>query len=468
MWVEVASFSQLMSDFPPFGVFSKRSLYMRPFDRRRPVGGRDGLPSEAAGSRPAFEDVYQATFPLVWRLVRRLGIPPPDQADIAQEVFLRASRELDTRDPSVDLVAWLFQITTHTATRHRRLARNRREVPIDELEDLAGYREDTSLIEGVAHRERGRLVSYLVQKIENVPARLVFVMHDLEQRTIAEITRALDMPRHIARDCLVRGRKSFRAAVNALHPADRDVLGVRRSGCIPFLLLDLAKLAEAERHLDDRAADAQAWIWGRLQERMRASTGGGERAPRGTAQRAMRRIPHSAAQALGAVLVVFVAGTVVGLFARPRLPALESEAPVRISPDDVVSRRATTPDARATFMPAGTTPGGMVASWTGEAVPRSSALEKARTSRRAAGIPRADRDFGDDDETLLDRARAHLERREPRPDLAIVSLQRHSQRFPKSPRAQDREALFGRALALAAQANPSAAGSTNPMPGDGP
>lgn len=449
---------------------------MRPSDRRPPAvprgraGGGSEPPGNVTGPRPSFEDVYRATFPLVWRLLRRSGIPEPDQPDIAQEAFLRAFQELNTRDTSVDLVGWICQITNHAATRHRRLRRNDRELLANEAGDLAGRVGDTRLIEGVARRERWRLVDHLVQSIEDGRARLVFIMHDLEQRTIADITRALGIPRRTARDRLEMGRERFRAAVNALHPADREVLGVRRSGMFPFFVLDLARIAEAERHLDERTAAVQERIWRLLQERMRPVANGGQ-APRGAVRRALGRIPHSSAQALGAGLIVFLVGAVVGLFARPHLPALASEAPVRITPDDVLilTGATTTPAAYdvATMTPAGSTSSAMVASWTG-ATPRSSTLDVAPASRRAADIPGAGRDLRGEDKTLLDRARAHLGRRTSRPDLALENLRRHAREYPNSPRARDREALLALALALAAQTNQAAAaGATNLTPGDG-
>ena len=461
-----------MSIPPPFGVFSKRNSYVKPSDRRHHAvprgraGGWGGPPGDVTGPPPSFEDVYQATFPLVWRLLRRLGVPEPDQPDIAQDAFLRAFQELNTRDTNVDLVGWICQITNHAATRHRRLSRNYRELLANKAEDLADRVGDTRLIEGIARREHWRLVDHLVQSIEDGRARLVFTLHDLEQRTIADIARALGIPRHTARDRLETGRKRFRAAVEALHPADRDVLGVRRSGIFPFFMLDLVRLAEAEPHLAERTAEAQARIWRLLQKRMRPVANGGW-APRGAVRRALGRMPHSAAQALGAGLMVFLVGAVIGLFAQPHLPALASEAPLRITPEDIAITGATmTPTAGdgATTTPAGSTSGAMIASWTG-AAPRSSAREVAPALRRA-DILRAGRDLRGEDKTLLDRARAHLGRRTSRPDLALENLRRHAQKYPNSPRAQDREALL--ALALAAQANQAvAAGTMTPTAGDG-
>jgi hypothetical protein len=85
-----------------------------------------------------------------------------------------------------------------------------------------------------------------------------------------------------------------------------------------------------------------------------------------------------------------------------------------------------------------------------------------------AAIPRAAANLRDEEDILLNRARAHLTRSTPRPDLAITSLRLHAQKYPDSPRAQDRELVLRSALALAAPANQGDTGpATSSAPGDG-
>ena len=423
------------------------------------------------GPRPAFEDVYRSTFRRVWGLLRRLGIPARHQPDVTQETFFRVARRLDTYDPSVDLLAWVFKLANHAATHHRRLARNQRELLVNEEEGLADSRWDRLPTgEGqdperhVAEQDHSRLVARLVQTIEDRRARLVFVMHDLEQTTIADIARALDIPESTAQDRLVKGRKGFRAAVNSLDPQEREALGIRRSRVIPLFPLDRARLAEAEQTLDERLAEIQAQIWDRLQARGRGA-GDERRPPGGAGQRAMGRAPVAAGQALVAGLLVFLAGAVVGTGLLADLPraAPGGDSPAVIASPDVVSADATTPPADSTA--------GAAASPAG-AAPRRSNPTAPTPSSPAAAIPRAGGHLGheDDEDILLNRARVHLARNTPRPDLAITSLRLHAQKAPNSPRAPDRESLLRGALALTAQAKYGAAGAagatTNPTPGE--
>src|SRR5262245_47320926 len=48
--------------------------------------------SAIAVVRPTFEEVYQETFPFVWRTVRRLGVVDSTRDDVTQEVFVTVYR----------------------------------------------------------------------------------------------------------------------------------------------------------------------------------------------------------------------------------------------------------------------------------------------------------------------------------------------------------------------------------------
>ena len=45
-------------------------------------------------SPPTFDAVYEGTFELAWRLLRRLGVPESSLDDAAQDVFVTVHRRL--------------------------------------------------------------------------------------------------------------------------------------------------------------------------------------------------------------------------------------------------------------------------------------------------------------------------------------------------------------------------------------
>src|SRR4029077_18697046 len=72
-----------------------------------------------------FTRVYESWFDPCLRWLRALGIPDADLEDVGQEGFVVVRRKLDAFDGD-KLPAWLYRITTRTASDHRRRAWFRR------------------------------------------------------------------------------------------------------------------------------------------------------------------------------------------------------------------------------------------------------------------------------------------------------------------------------------------------------
>ena len=438
-------------------------------------------PQERPGGgdpRPSFEDVYRTTFRPVWRLLRRVGIPERHQADVAQEAFLRIARRLSTYDPALDLLTWVLKVANHAATRHRRLARNRHELLAD-ADDVGGlvhdpqFREGEDLAQHARDLERLRLVGRLLQAISNDRARAVVLLHDLEERSLADVARVLTLPWSTACDLLARGRKAFVAAVNALTPREREALGLRGRGVVAFFPFDRVGLAEAERRLEagEDLARLQAELWRCL----RQSGQGGERVVDRTLRRVLGVLEPtrlSLWQVLGLSLVLLLTdGAGMGRVSQLAQLIQERAEPERIAPSGIL----VTPEhmAPASLAPLTATPAG------GAELPGFAAAQRvtevATSPAHATGtIPRAGRARGDDEkearreDVLLDRARMHLTQAMPRADLALASLRLHAAKYPQHPRAPDREQLLRRALALAASETPGAAAATShPTPRTG-
>ena len=433
--------------------------------------------------RPSFDHIYHTTFRPVWRLLRRVGIPKRHQPDVAQEAFLRIARRLNTYDPTVDLHAWVLQIANHAATVHRRLARNRREqladadeTDTDDESDLVGYQrfpEGEDRAQHVGNVACYHLVARLLQAIPNDRDRAVVLLHDLEERTLADIARVLNIPWSTANGHLARGRKAFVAAMKVLEPIEREALGSRGRRVIAFFPIDRVRYAEAERHLDESEdlARLQEEIWSRLQQRLRGREPGGREADRGM-RRVLGVVGPTSLQVLGLSLVLLLADGAVdtGLVPHLAVPIQDGETPGRISPSAILL-------APEHVAPAPVASVASTASREAES-PRDAASQRATTatpppSHAPYAAPRASREGGqgggeNKEDLLLDRARAHLAQAKPDAALALVALRLHATKYPQSSLAPDRERLLSSALALAGSPSPAAATATrNPTPRKG-
>ncbi|WP_437278900.1 sigma-70 family RNA polymerase sigma factor [Sorangium sp. So ce375] len=252
-------------------------LEMTPAPDPEPAAVPDRDPAPAIGSppRPSFEQVYQSLLPYVLVVLWRLGVASRDLHDVAHEVFLVVHRRLEDHDPRLSLKPWVAGISAHVALRHLQLARNQRELlALDDSEpiDLADPGLDAE--RRVAQAETQRIVRELIQRIER-ERRAVFVLYDLEGSDMRDIAQALQIPVNTAWDRLRRARSEFTAAVKRLSARDPDALGLRglRFALAPFALVDRPMLLDAGRVRLGLSQELAGPLWARLQRSL-ASTGG--------------------------------------------------------------------------------------------------------------------------------------------------------------------------------------------------
>ncbi len=150
-------------------------------------------------------------FDLVWRTLRRFGVPESDLDDGVQKVFVVASRRLS------DIVrqkerSFLFQTAVRVAADERRTRTRRREAPDD---TLAHVSHPLPSPEDLIDQHRARLL--LDELLEGLPLdlRAVLVLFEMEQMSRTEIAEALDLPPGTVASRLNRARELFDAQLEA-------------------------------------------------------------------------------------------------------------------------------------------------------------------------------------------------------------------------------------------------------------
>jgi RNA polymerase sigma-70 factor (ECF subfamily) len=149
------------------------------------------------------------------RSVRRLGVPEAIADDVAQNVFLTASRKLDTVAPSHER-AFLFGIATRMASDVRRSRqRNLQRFGHGDWDPETATCPSGSPEELLARKQQRE---FLEEVLETLPPQLrtVFVMHELEELTLAEIARTMAIPEGTAASQLRRARAKFDASVSRI------------------------------------------------------------------------------------------------------------------------------------------------------------------------------------------------------------------------------------------------------------
>ncbi|MFO0588281.1 MAG: sigma-70 family RNA polymerase sigma factor [Polyangiaceae bacterium] len=157
----------------------------------------DHVPSGRArrsASVPSFEDVYDEHAEMVWRSLRRLGVPEASVDDALQEVFLVVHRRLHEFEGRSSLKTWLFGVVLGVAKNQRRSVRRRAPegVLASEVDDEMPSPSNRTPEGNAQSAEAVRTLHALLDELDE-DKRQVFVMADLEEMTAPEIAAALKL-----------------------------------------------------------------------------------------------------------------------------------------------------------------------------------------------------------------------------------------------------------------------------------
>lgn len=156
-------------------------------------------------------ELVQRYLALVWRLVRRLGLPAGDADDATQEVFLLAARRLADIVPGHER-AFLVSAAVRIAASTRRRVERRREVPHEPDLLAASALTPERLLE---QRQARALFDAVVDELDE-ELRPVFVLFEVEDLSRSEIAEALGLAEGTVASRLRRARLQFEAKVTRL------------------------------------------------------------------------------------------------------------------------------------------------------------------------------------------------------------------------------------------------------------
>jgi len=148
----------------------------------------------------------------IWRFMRRLGVSPDDLEDAFQEVAMIASNRLADIAPRAER-AFLFGTAFRVATDYRRRSDGRREVGDETL----AYEEDPAPEpDALTDQARARALLERVLAGMTTDLRAVFMLHELDEMTMAEIAELLDIAPGTVASRLRRAREQFEEHVDRL------------------------------------------------------------------------------------------------------------------------------------------------------------------------------------------------------------------------------------------------------------
>ena len=152
-------------------------------------------------------DAFQRELDYIWRTLRRLGVPPSEIEDVAQDVFLALRASWTDYDQSRPRRPYLFGIAFRIASAGRR--KRGREVALGMIVVLDSTPDPADALETKQAR------ALVLAALERVPLnrRAVLVMHDLDGVPMVDVAATLSIPLFTAYSRLRKARKELESAI---------------------------------------------------------------------------------------------------------------------------------------------------------------------------------------------------------------------------------------------------------------
>jgi RNA polymerase sigma-70 factor (ECF subfamily) len=155
---------------------------------------------------PSFDEIYAAHFAFVWRILRTFGVAEAALEDATQDVFVVVHRRLPEFEGRAAVTTWLFAIARRVAGTYRR------KRTTDPLADEPVGTADT--FAALSRAEATATVLGILDHMDE-DKRIVFALVELEQMSVPEVARVLELNLNTAYSRLRLARQAFETAVRA-------------------------------------------------------------------------------------------------------------------------------------------------------------------------------------------------------------------------------------------------------------
>jgi RNA polymerase sigma-70 factor, ECF subfamily len=157
------------------------------------------------------EQAFEQHFTMVWRSMRRLGVPEAVLDDAVQDVFLVLHRRWSDFQHQSSLRTWIYGILLRVASDYtRRARRERARYSPEEAPDLESSAESPDNL--YQQREAALTLRLALGQLED-KEREMLVLIDLEERSVVEAADVLGVNLNTAYSRLRRARQSFEKAL---------------------------------------------------------------------------------------------------------------------------------------------------------------------------------------------------------------------------------------------------------------
>jgi RNA polymerase sigma factor (sigma-70 family) len=186
------------------------------------------------GDQAAARDLVRELYPRVVRIARAHLPRRVAEEDLTQEIFMKIFSRLDQYRGDAPFSHWVSRIAVTTCINHLRAQRCRPELrradlserEAEVLDAVMADRSEKSPVDALAARE---LVETLLARLKP-DDRLVLVLFELQQKTIAEVAAATGWSFELVKMRVFRARRKLRRMFSHFQGFDGDLRARTGSG----------------------------------------------------------------------------------------------------------------------------------------------------------------------------------------------------------------------------------------------
>jgi RNA polymerase sigma-70 factor (ECF subfamily) len=186
-----------------------------------------------SGDQAAWETIVRQHWRKVFNVAYKFVGKHDEAEDLAQDIFLKIFKALDTFDRRANFQTWIISIARNLCIDHYRSVRKERETIAREV-DAGDLMPVSAEIGPEVALERSDLRALLQRALERLPValRTAVVLRDLQELSYQEIADQLDLPEGTVKSRINRGRLELARQVRRLQ--DKAVpTGGRPAGGLP-------------------------------------------------------------------------------------------------------------------------------------------------------------------------------------------------------------------------------------------
>jgi RNA polymerase sigma-70 factor (ECF subfamily) len=178
------------------------------------------------GDQAAWERIVRLHWRKVFNVAYKFVGKHDEAEDLAQDIFLKIFKSLDTFDRRANFQTWLISVSRNLCIDHYRSVRKERET-IDrdvDASDLAPAAADAGPIAALEQRDR---VSLLREALAALPdtLRTAVVMRDIQELSYQDIAGRLRLPEGTVKSRINRGRTELARQIRRLRGDDYSPTG---------------------------------------------------------------------------------------------------------------------------------------------------------------------------------------------------------------------------------------------------